>query len=507
MPTAAIGGSQDPIDLNSIGNPLFSDCSFAPSFSQIDMKYLYACLLVLIFVIVPTTTYSQNFKQELPESRLYISETALSFSFLPDGKVQVEARKALKLDLSMRHQVLLDAELVDSLEFRREKDIKSETAKLVDDAKAFGRKFSRLSDAASKKKLLAEWNKKLLEFDGKINRKLGIRDREKLDNAAVAANFFAQGMVQFVNQRTDKEKVTLADFAELTKTIKKQMRSVEQEVWQRLLESVDDVKRVEFELVLEQSLSGREPTLSVLWRSLAAIEAEKKPDANVVEKQPIFVAKSGRLVPIRYRPKSSTTDLVTTMALVAQGHPDQKLIQDTTQQMFMKHLAIQSEFNAKKSALRRQGLSDGPEIKELLRQMASKQSEARKKLFDLLPENARKSIRYAVLASDYQRHGIQAAWFAEKNQQLMEFPPDRDDLKVLRENAKDARELLEKRVHEILKEACLPYLLQHFESNSPEVKWIEQQFPLQIPAVELIGLDRSIVEAKDRTQRKRNEQE
>lgn len=72
----------------------------------------------------------------------------------------------------------------------------------------------------------------------------------------------------------------------------------------------------------------------------------------------------------------------------------------------------------------------------------------------------------------------------------MEVPPSEDDLANLKNNAKEARELFEERVHQLVKKFVLTHLSSHFEPNSIKIRWVYRKYLLQIPPIELFGIER-----------------
>ncbi len=443
-------------------------------------------LFLLLCGLLPSPVHAQ---ESGFNSELFKNEIRNTFLFRPHGQVRAEAQKKLVLDLTYRQRLFLDLDFLKAVDLEQLKEIEAKTREMVGRAKDLGRERAQVKGKKKKQEFVKEWNEYLKEFDSEMNRLLRPKEKEILTDFAIASEFFELGIVEFLNKYSPTGG-SAVDLDESLAELADQVVEIEKEVWELLLEPLDTDRRPEFELALNGGLPNRSPSLSVLWRSLWNLEHGVKVSSSDGGKQPVFAVHSGRLLPVRYRPYPATTDLMTIMQITSKGHSDEKLIRDCMQEMFTAHLAIQKKFSVKRSDARMGSPLDTKAWKKLNREMEEEQTESRNRFLDELPERARSRIAQAQIVSDYQRHGIERAWFSPDNRELMEVPPSEDDLANLKNNAKEARELLEERVHQLVKKFVLTHLSSHFEPNSIKIRWVYRKYLLQIPPIELFGIER-----------------
>lgn len=441
-------------------------------------------VLLLLFLFTcgfsPCTSLSQDTKST---SGLFKNEIRNSFTFRPNGRVKVHEQKELILELTYNQRLLIDIDLLKAIGLERIDDVEVKARELVTNARKFGRERSGARGKKEKQQVVDDWNECLDQFVSDVDELTTPDEDEILADCATAAEFFELGYTDFLKKHSP-------DFTEISndsvESLHNEVSKIEKEVWGKLLSTMDVSRRPEFELALNDGLPNRTPSLSVLWRSLRSLERGDKLTSAENVRLPVFAVKSGRLIPTSHHPYPATTELVTVMGLISKGHPDEELIKNCMQEMFMAHFAIQTKYQAKRAEFR--GIKEA--IKKLNREKTREQTESRDEYFNRLPELVKSRIRQATIVSDYQRHGIQFAWFSPKNHELIEMPPDEDDLSCLRENAKEAREHLEERVHQLFKEFILENLTRHFEPRSAKIRWVYRKYPLQIPPIELIGIKR-----------------
>ena len=446
------------------------------AFEKINFTFL-----LLLCGFFPTPLYSQE-----PDfnSDLYKNEIRNTFTFRINGQVSVQAQKDLVLDLSSKQQLFLDFEFLKAVGLENLKEVEEKTREMVGRARKLGRERARAKGNKKKRTVTKEWNEYLKEFDSEMDQLLLPKEKEILDDMAMATEFFQLGVVEFLKKHSTSPE-SAVNYDESLDEIDLEILKIEKEVWKLLLKSLDADRIPEFELALNDGLPNRSPSLSVLWRSLWNLE--NGVEANDSGNQPVFAVRAGRLKPVSHRPYPIGGDLMRVLGMTSRGHPDQELVDDCIQEMFMAKLAIQEKYQSKRSE---GSLYDMERIEELNREWAEEQTKSNNLIFDELPERVKNRVGRAKITADYQRHGIEAAWFSPENRELMEFPPDENDLARLKENAKEAREHLEERVQKLFRKFVLAHLSSHFEPDSINIRWVHRNYPLQIPPIELLGVER-----------------
>ena len=446
-------------------------------------KRISFILLNLLCGLFPLLVYSQE-----PDfnSDLYKNEIRNTFAFRISGQIEVQTQKDLVLDLSLRQQLFLDFEFLKAVDLEQLKEVKEKTKEMVAQAKKLRQERARAQGKKKRQEVTQEWNEYLKEFDSEMDRLLQPKEKEIFNDMAMATEFFQLGVVEFLKKHSTSPESAGNFDDESIDEIEQEIVKIEKEVWKLLLKSLDTDRLPEFELALNDGLPGRSPSLSVLWQSLWSLENGAESSSNNSRKLPVFAVRAGRLKPVSHRPYPAGDDLMRVLVMTSRGHPDQELVDDCIQEMFTAQFAIQKKYQSKRSG----SLYDMERIKQLNRERVEEQAKSRNQFFDELPERVKNRVGRAKITADYQRHGIEAAWFSPENRELMEFPPDENDLARLKENAKEAREHLEERVQKLFRKFVLAHLSSHFEPDSINIRWVHRNYPLQIPPIELLGVER-----------------